>query len=96
MFAKVIAKPGQRDAVLQNLLAASREPMPGCKMYVVNVAASEPDAVFVYEVWDTQANHDASLAMDNVKAIVEKTKPLIAAFEGLRLEAVGGKGVANN
>lgn len=93
MFAKVIAKPGQRDAVLKILLAASREPMPGCDMYVVNTAASDADAVYVYEAWQTQADHDASLAIESVKALVEKAKPLIAGFDGVKLDVIGGKGL---
>jgi quinol monooxygenase YgiN len=96
MFAKVIAKAGQRDAVLELLLAASRQPMPGCDMYTVNVSPSEPDAVYVYEVWQSQADHDASLKMEGVKALIEKTKPLIAGFEAVRLDVLGGKGLAGS
>jgi len=95
MFAKVVAKPGQRDDVLQNLVQASRVPMPGCEMYVVNVVPSEPDAVCVYEVWKSQAEHDASLQMDSVRAIVARTKPFVERFENVKLEAVGGRGLPN-
>ena len=96
MFAKVIAKPGQCDTVLRSLLEASREPMPGCEMYVVNAVPSEPDAVCVYEVWKSQADHDASLQMDSVRTIVARTRPLVERFENVRLEAVGGKGLVSN
>jgi quinol monooxygenase YgiN len=93
MFAKVIAKPGQRDAILEILLAASRQPMSGCDMYIVSTAPSEPDSVYVYEAWRTQADHDSSLAIESVKALVEKAKPLIAGFEGVKLDVIGGKGL---
>jgi quinol monooxygenase YgiN len=95
MFAKVIAKPGQRNAVLEVLLAASRQPMPGCAIYIVNVSPSEPDAVYVYEVWQSQADHDASLKMEGVRALIEKTKPLVVGFEAVRLDVFGGKGIAS-
>lgn len=93
MFAKVIAKPGQRDAVLEILLAASREHMTGCEMYIVNTAPSQPDEVYVYEAWETQADHDSSLTIDGVRVLVEKAKPLIAGFEGIKLDVIGGKGL---
>lgn len=70
MFAKVVAKSGQREALLKVLLQASRQPMPGCEIYIVNISSAEPDAVFVYELWRTEADHDASLKKDNVKALV--------------------------
>lgn len=66
MFAKVTAQPGQRDAVAENLLAASRETMPGCEMYIVHAATTEPDVVYVYEVWRSEADHDASLKLETV------------------------------
>jgi quinol monooxygenase YgiN len=93
MFAKIAVKPGQRDTILEILLAASRERMPGCDMYIVNTAPSEPDCVYVYEAWQTQAHHDASLSVASVRALVDKAKPLIAGFEGVKLDVIGGKGV---
>jgi quinol monooxygenase YgiN len=95
MFAKVTAKPGQRDALLEALLAASRQPMPGCDMYIVNISPSELDAVYVYEAWQSQADHDASLKIESVKNLIEKTKPLVASFEAVRLDVLGGKGIAS-
>jgi quinol monooxygenase YgiN len=95
MYGKVLAKPGQRDAMVEILLAASRllAPLPGCLMYVVNLVPAEPDAIWVTEIWSSEADHDASLKMDSVMALIAKAKPLIAGFEGIRLVPVGGKGL---
>ena len=93
MFAKVTAKAGHRDEVAQLLLQAAREPMPGCEVYAVNTSPQEPDVVCVYEVWKSPEDHDASLTMESVKALIAKTKPLVAGFEGTRLDLLGGKGV---
>ncbi len=30
---------------------------PDCELYIVNVSAAEPDAVWVTEVWSSQAAH---------------------------------------
>ncbi len=40
MYAKVVAKAGRRDAMVEVLWAASRllEPLPGCLMYVAGGA----------------------------------------------------------
>lgn len=96
MYGKVIAQPGQRDAVVELLLEASRLLMPlaGCYLYVVNVVPSEPDAVWVTEIWATQADHDASLQMDSLKELIVRARPFIAGFESVRLVPVGGKGLA--
>jgi quinol monooxygenase YgiN len=96
MFAKVIAKPGERERLLQLLLQASREPMPGCETYIVNVAPSEPNAVFVYEVWRNQADHDASLQIESVKALIGRARPLVESFEGVKMDALEGRGLAKS
>jgi quinol monooxygenase YgiN len=95
MYGKVLAKPGQRDAIVDLLLEASRllTPLPGCLMYIVNTEPAEPDAVWVTEIWRSEADHDASLKMESVLAVIGKSKPLVAGFEGIRLIPVGGKGL---
>jgi|SRR5579875_2067179 len=95
MFGKVTAKPGQRDALVEHLLEAARllAPLPGCEFYIINTVTSEPDVVAVFELWHTQADHDASLTLDSIKALITRAQPLIAGFEGTRLVPVGGKGL---
>ena len=94
LFATVTAKPGQRDALSEILLEASRQPMPGCEIYIVNLAPANPNAVFVYEVWMSEADHDASLQVESVKALVLKARPLVQAFESVKLQPLGGKGLS--
>jgi quinol monooxygenase YgiN len=91
----MIAKPGQRDALLALLLEASRSaPMPGCRLYVVSEVPAEPDAIAITEVWDDQAAHDASLQLESVRALIARARPLIAAMgESLELRPVGGQGL---
>jgi quinol monooxygenase YgiN len=91
----VLAKTGQHDATVGILLEAARllTPLAGCLMYVVNVVPAEPDAVWVTEIWSSEADHDALLKMDSVMALLAKARPLIAGFESVRLVPVGGKGL---
>ena len=91
----LIAKPGQRDALLALLLETSRGGrMPGCRLYVVSEVPSEPDAISIVEVWDDKAAHDASLQLDSVRSVIAKGRPLIAAMgESVELRPVGGQGL---
>ena len=93
MYGKVVAKEGQRDALVKLLLEGPND-MQGCEIYIVNVSPSEPDAIWVTEVWRTEADHDGSLKLDSVKARIARARPLIAGFESIRLIPVGGKGLS--
>jgi quinol monooxygenase YgiN len=92
---KIIAKPGQRDALIALLLESSRGPgMPGCRLYLVSEVPSEPDGIAITEVWDDQAAHDASLTLEAVRAVIGKARPLIAGMgDSLELRPVGGHGL---
>ncbi|HYK83106.1 MAG TPA: antibiotic biosynthesis monooxygenase [Gemmatimonadales bacterium] len=96
LSAKILATPGQRDALVAQLLEAARllTPLAGCELYIIHVVPSEPDAVWVTEVWRSEAEHAASLKMDSVRALMARARPLIAgAAERIRLVPVGGKGL---
>lgn len=96
MYGKVLAKPGQRDALVRHLLEAARllKPVKSCELYIINTSLTEPDAIWVTEVWRSEADHDASLKMDSVKALIAKARPLIAGGDPpIRLTPVGGKGL---
>jgi quinol monooxygenase YgiN len=96
MFGKILAKEGQRDALLEILLEASRTPMKGCEIYIVSKSPTEPDAIWVMEVWQTEADHAASLKLDSVKALLNKARRIMAGggTESILMVPVGGKGLA--
>lgn len=95
LFGKLIAQPGQRDALVEVLLAAAEalRGAPGCEQYVVSIAESEAEAVWVSEVWASREAHDASLAREDVRVLIGRGRPLIAGmgerFEVLPLGGVG-------
>lgn len=97
LHGKMLAQPGQREALVALLLEASRQvvEVPGCELYVIAAASNEPDAIWITEVWKSKEAHDGSLALPGVQAIIERSRPLIAGF-GERFESVplGGKGLA--
>lgn len=93
LIGKMTAVAGQRDA-LAAILIDGTAAMPGCLSYVVAADATEPDALWVTEVWDSQASHKASLQLPGVQAAIAKGRPLIAGF-GTRVETapIGGFGI---
>ncbi len=93
----MMAQPGQRDALRDLLLEAADAvaDLPGCELWIVNTMPDDPDAVWVTEVWRSEDDHAASLADDDVRALIARARPLIAGFgERFTLEPVGGKGLA--
>ena len=94
LIGKFTAVPGQRDALARILIDGTRD-MPGCLGYVVASDASDPDGLWVTEVWDSKASHEASLQLPAVQAAIAEGRPLIAGF-GERYETtpVGGHGLA--
>jgi quinol monooxygenase YgiN len=97
-YGKIITHPGQRDALASILLkaAAAMQHIPGCELYIVNASATEPDTLWVTEVWSSQADHAASLASEEVKALIAEGRALIAGGERIELTPLGGKGLPDN
>jgi quinol monooxygenase YgiN len=96
LIGKMLANPGQRDALLAILLAGTGA-MPGCLSYIIARDPQDADALWITEVWDSQASHAASLALPSVQQAIARARPLIAGFgERFETEPVGGHGLASN
>ena len=96
LYGKVLAQPGQRDALVEVLLEAARmlADMPECELYFVNTVPDESDAIWVTELWTSEEAHARSLDRDDVRALIQRGRPLIADMaEQVRLAPVGGKGL---
>jgi quinol monooxygenase YgiN len=94
LIGKMTAAPGKRDALIAILIEASAG-MPGCLSYIVAADATDANAIWVTEVWDSKASHDASLSLPSVKNAITKGKPLIAGFgERFVTTPMGGHGLA--
>jgi quinol monooxygenase YgiN len=93
LIGKMNATPGQRAALVEILLEGVRD-MPGCLSYVVALDPSDDDAIWITEVWDSRASHEASLALPSVRHAVAQARPLIAGFgERIETQPVGGHGL---
>ena len=94
MHAKIRSQAGQRDALVAVLLeaAATLLQVSGCQLYLVSAEAGEPNTVWVTEVWSSQEEHQASLTREDIQPILRRGRPLIASFERIEIEPLGGKG----
>ncbi len=94
LIGKMTAVPGQRDALIAILLDGVSG-MPGCRSYVVAKDPNEADAIWITEVWDTEASHAASLQLPTVQQAIARGRPLIAGMgPHIVTEPLGGHGLA--
>lgn len=94
LIGKMTATPGQRDALIAILLDGVAD-MPGCLSYIVAKDLDDTDAIWITEVWESQANHAESLALPLVQQAITLGKPLIADFgDSIVTMPVGGHGLA--
>jgi quinol monooxygenase YgiN len=93
IIGKIVAVEGRRDE-LADILIEGVAAMPGCLSYVVAEDRESDDALWVTEVWDTEASHEASLSLPSVQEAIRKGRPLIAGFEErIVTEPLGGYGL---
>jgi quinol monooxygenase YgiN len=80
LIAKITLVPGRRDEMI-GILKDSAADMPGCLSYVVAKDAADENTIWVTEVWDSMASHDASLSLPAVKNAIPRSKAIVSSFE---------------
>jgi quinol monooxygenase YgiN len=94
LIGKMTAVASKRDELIAILVSATTK-MPGCLSYVIAKDATDPDAIWITEVWDSKASHDASLSLPQVRESMTKGRPLIVGFgERVVTTPVGGVGLS--
>jgi quinol monooxygenase YgiN len=97
LIGKMETAEGQRDALARVLLegmSGGGPPMPGCLSYVVANDPDDPNALWITEVWEDQAKHQASLQLESVKDAIARGRPLIVGFSNrVVTEPLGGHGL---
>ena len=95
MIGKLIAQPGKRDELVSLLLdaAQSLENIDGCHSYIINESLDDPDTIWISELWRDADAHANSLKNEQVLAVIQRARPLIAGIEPIRLRPVGGVGL---
>jgi len=93
LIEKMTATPGQRDALAAILLEGTQA-MSGCLSYVIATDPADADALWITEVWDSEASHQASLTLPAVKAAIAKGRSLIAGVSNqVKTMPIGGYGL---
>ena len=93
LIAKLTVVPGRRDEMI-GILKESAADMPGCLSYVVAKDSADENAIWVTEVWDSMASHDASLSLPAVKNAIPRGKAIVSNFERIAVTSpVWGAGL---
>jgi len=93
LIAKMVAAAGKREELISVLLQGTAA-MPGCLSYVIARDSADEDGIWVTEVWDNKASHDASLSLPVVQKTIAAARPMIAAFNNpVVTTPVGGQGL---
>jgi quinol monooxygenase YgiN len=79
LIAKLVSVPKRREDLIA-ILKESTASMPGCFSYVIAKDLADENTLWVTEVWDSVADHDASLSLPAVKDAIGRAKPIIADF----------------
>ncbi|MEG9295011.1 putative quinol monooxygenase [Mangrovibacillus sp. Mu-81] len=97
LFGKFTVQEGERDTMVDILLEAaeSMKSLDECDLYIVNISESEPNSVYVYEVWSNENAHQASLTLEATQTLIRRSKPMITGMERINtLHTRGGKGIS--
>ena len=93
LIGKMMAQPGQRDQLIAILLEGTAE-MPGCFSYIIAKDSVDENAIWITEVWNSKASHEASLSLPAVQKAIAKGRPMIAGFgDRFTTIPVGGQGL---
>ena len=97
LHGKLIAAPGKRDEFISIMLESTKiiSKAKGCLIYLISIDEHDPDALWFTEVWESKEDHDNSLKMDSVRAVISQAMPLIGAppQKGQELIVLGGVGI---
>ncbi len=92
------ASPGKGGQLANILLEAAQlvSTAKGCQIYFISRTEAEPDTVWITEVWDSPADHEASLQVPGVRELIGQAMPILAESpqRGQILNVLGGHGVA--
>jgi quinol monooxygenase YgiN len=64
-----------------SILATSAVDMPGCLSYVIAGDSIDEDVLWVTELWESAASHDASLSLPAVRKVVPRGKLIVSQFD---------------
>lgn len=93
LITKITLLPGKRDEMIRILKESAAE-MPGCLSYIVAQDTANENTIWVTEVWDSMASHEASLSLPAVRNAIPLGKAIVSNFERIAVTSpVWGAGL---
>lgn len=80
LIAKITVVQEKREEMIA-ILKESATDMRGCLSYVVAKDVADENTIWVTEVWESMASHDASLSLPAVKNAMPRAKAIVTNFE---------------
>ncbi len=81
LIVKLTSAPGRREELIELMGGDDSHTIPGCLSFIVAEDAVDGDVLWITEVWESQASHEASLASPPIKEHFKDADALIAGFE---------------
>ena len=97
LHGKLSASNGNGKKLADILLKAAEmlKTASGCHLYAISHDSTNPDDIWVTEIWDSKEDHDDSLKNENIRNLIVQAMPLLAGQpeKGQELQVLGGLGV---
>ena len=96
LHGKLKASSGNGQKLADILIMASELVLrsDACHLYMISKDKEDPDTIWVTEVWDSRASHEASLSLPSVQEAIARGRPLIKGFsDRFVTHPVGGLGL---
>ena len=81
LIVKLTSAPGRRDELITLMGGEDSDTVPGCLSFIVAEDAVDENVLWITEVWESQASHEASLQAPAVKEGFADAGILIVGFE---------------
>ena len=87
LIVKLTSDPGRRNELIQMMGGDDSHTVPGCLSFIVGEDAADEDVLWITEVWESKAHHEASLAAPPARKNFEDADTLIVGFEKIATTA---------
>jgi quinol monooxygenase YgiN len=93
---RLLAKKGSASALREKFIEAAQiqQANSACEVMLAGISVSEPDTVYVFEVWSSEADWKQARASEAISAWSKDMPDLVAERpNSITLDAIGGKGI---
>jgi len=76
VIVKITAQHGKRDELAEILQSGTRN-LPGCISFVIAKDMFEPELLWITEVWENKASHEASVNSQAIRDNIAKARKIM-------------------